>query len=119
MILFVFNYSSPPQPRSFSGPDGPLDLTLQSPGSGANSFAAWQDHMLIPHETGDYVSINARSVDEGALALITLSFWLFAGRPTGGLKLKEVLQEQFASPRPTVMGFTSSMGALFGLRVSM
>ncbi|KAJ7727573.1 hypothetical protein B0H16DRAFT_1778505 [Mycena metata] len=107
------------KPRSFSGPDGPLDLTLQSPGSGANSFAAWQDHMLIPHETGDYVSINARSVDEGALALITLSFWLFAGRPTGGLKLKEVLQEQFASPRPTVMGFTSSMGALFGLRVSI
>ncbi|KAJ7917058.1 hypothetical protein B0H13DRAFT_1870591 [Mycena leptocephala] len=107
------------KPRSFLGSTGPLDLTLQHmPGSGVYSLAAWQDHILLAREGEENVSITARSVDEGARALITFCFWLFAGRPTG-LKLKEILQEQFASPQPTVDGPARNAVALFGLKVSI
>ncbi|KAJ6528866.1 hypothetical protein B0H19DRAFT_1083208 [Mycena capillaripes] len=105
--------------RSFLGDDAPLDLTLQHmPGSGVYSLAAWQDHILVPRELEPHVSITAYSVDEGARALIILCLWLFAGRPRG-LKLKELLQEQFPSPRPTIDGATGGHIALFGLRVSI
>ncbi|KAJ6570342.1 hypothetical protein B0H10DRAFT_1964752 [Mycena sp. CBHHK59/15] len=73
-------------PRSFLGAEAPLDLTLQNmPRAGSYSFAAWQDHLLMPCEAAmdDHVIISASSIDEG--------------RPTG-LKLKELLQEQFPSP---------------------
>ncbi|KAJ7780663.1 hypothetical protein DFH07DRAFT_765179 [Mycena maculata] len=107
------------KPHSFPGPGGAVDLTLlHMPGSGAYSLAAWQDYILQPHELEDHVSISARSVDKGARALIILCLWLFVGRPTG-LKLKELLQEQFPSPRLTVEGATRSELALFGLRVSI
>ena len=107
------------QPRSFLGDGGPLDLTLRHmPGSGAYSLAAWQDHILVPRQGEEYVSIAAQSIDVGARALIILCLWLFSGRPKG-LKLKEVLQEQFPSPRPTVYGATGSHISLFGLQVSM
>lgn len=66
----------------------------------------------------EHVTITARSIDEGARALIALCLWLFAGRPPG-LKLKEILQEQFPSPRPTVEGATRNELALFALRVTM
>ncbi|KAJ6610242.1 hypothetical protein B0H10DRAFT_1953955, partial [Mycena sp. CBHHK59/15] len=107
------------KPRSFLGPGGPTDLTLQHmPGSGPYSLAAWQDHILIPRELDERVSISARSVDEGARTLITLCLWLFAGRPTG-LKFKEILQEQFPWPRPAVDGATRGEQAVFGLQVTM
>ncbi|KAJ6455611.1 hypothetical protein C8R47DRAFT_1250722 [Mycena vitilis] len=107
------------KPRSFDGPGGAMDLTLQHmPGSGQYSLAAWQDHILVPRELEDRVSITARSVDEGARALIVLCFWFFAGRPTG-LKFKEVVQEQFVSPRPTVDGVTLGEQAVFGLQVTI
>ncbi|KAJ6615347.1 hypothetical protein B0H10DRAFT_2220379 [Mycena sp. CBHHK59/15] len=88
------------KPRSFLGAEAPLDLTLQNmPGAGSYSFAARQDHLLMPCEAAmdDHVIISASSIDEGARTLIILCLWLFAGRPTG-LKLKELLQEQFPSP---------------------
>lgn len=88
------------------------------PGSGAYSLAAWQDHILLPRELEEHVDITARSVDEAARVLIIICLWLFAGRPTG-LKLKELLQEQFSSPRPTVVGVTRDVAALLGLRVTM
>ncbi|KAJ7181957.1 hypothetical protein C8R46DRAFT_1068792 [Mycena filopes] len=104
--------------RSSSGPAGALDLTLHfMPGSGAHSFAAWQEYMLSPHEMADFVSISAGSIDEAARTLIALSIWLFSGRPTG-LKLKEVLQEQFPSPRPVVIGASRDF-FLFGLQVTI
>ncbi|KAJ6526049.1 hypothetical protein B0H19DRAFT_1084657 [Mycena capillaripes] len=107
------------KPRSFLGVGGPLDLTLQHmPGSGAYSLAAWQDHILVPRQGEERVSIAAQSIDVGARALIILCFWLFSGRPKG-LKLKEVLQEQFPSPRPTVYGATGNHLSLFGLQVSI
>ncbi|KAJ7736245.1 hypothetical protein DFH07DRAFT_986936 [Mycena maculata] len=109
------------KPRSFLGAQAPLDLTLQNmPGAGSYSFAAWQDHLLLPREIAmdDHVIIAASSIDEGARTLIILCFWLFAGRPTG-LKLKEVLQEQFPSPRPTIEGPTGNGPALFALRVQI
>ncbi|KAJ6461825.1 hypothetical protein C8R47DRAFT_1202348 [Mycena vitilis] len=107
------------KPRSFLGTDGALDLTLQHmPGPGAYSFSAWQDHILFPRELGERVSIDARSVDEGARALITLCFWLSAGRPTG-LKFKEVVQEQFPPPRPSIDGVMQGEQGLFGLNVSI
>ncbi|KAJ6595455.1 hypothetical protein B0H10DRAFT_2232760 [Mycena sp. CBHHK59/15] len=107
------------KPRSFLGPGGPTDLTLQHmPGSGPYSLAAWQDHILIPRELDERVSISARSVDEGARTLITLCLWLFAGRPTG-LKFKEILQEQFPWPRPAVDGATRGEQAVFGLQVTI
>ncbi|KAJ7025218.1 hypothetical protein C8F04DRAFT_140746 [Mycena alexandri] len=105
--------------RSFSGPNAPLDLTLRSPGSGANSFGLWQDHMLGLHADGDSVSIRARSVDLAARTLVSIAIWLFVDRPAGGLKLKEVLQEQFPSPRPTVVGVTQNMAGLFDLHVTV
>lgn len=90
------------------------------PGAGSFSFAAWQDHMLVPREAAmdDNVLITARSIDEGARALIILSIWFFAGRPIA-LKMKEILQEQFPSPRPTVEGGQRTELALFALRVKM
>ncbi|KAJ7700694.1 hypothetical protein B0H17DRAFT_1128559 [Mycena rosella] len=108
------------KPRSFLGVGTPLDLTLQHiPGAGSYSFSAWQDHILLPHERGDqYIHLTARSVDEGARALITLCLWQYAGRPAS-LKLKELLQEQFPSARPTVEGATSHQQALFSLRVTI
>ncbi|KAJ7713907.1 hypothetical protein B0H14DRAFT_3171504 [Mycena olivaceomarginata] len=110
------------KPRSFVGEGGALDLTLQSmPGAGAYSLSAWQDHILSPrdmHDDDDRIVITARSVDEGARVLIMVALWIFSGRPTG-LKFKELLQEQFASPRPTVDGTIRDPIALFGLHVSI
>jgi hypothetical protein len=106
------------QSRSFLGESGPLDLTLQHmPGSGAYSFAAWQDHILRPRDMDDHLVITARSIDEGARTLIIAVLWLFAGRPTG-LKLKELLQEHFPSPRPSVDGPIREE-TLISLHVSM
>ncbi|KAJ7756657.1 hypothetical protein B0H16DRAFT_1885917 [Mycena metata] len=100
-------------------PNAPLDLTLRSPGSGANSFGLWQDHMLGLHADGDSVSIRARSIDLAARTLVSIAIWLFVDPPAGGLKLKEVLQEQFPSPRPTVVGVTQNMAGLFDLHVTV
>ncbi|KAJ7872467.1 hypothetical protein B0H14DRAFT_2570205 [Mycena olivaceomarginata] len=110
------------KPRSFVGEGGALDLTLQSmPGAGAYSLSVWQDHILSPrdmHDDDDRIVITARSVDEGARVLIMVALWIFSGRPTG-LNFKELLQEQFASPRPTVDGTIRDPIALFGLHVSI
>ncbi|KAJ6572961.1 hypothetical protein B0H10DRAFT_2106153 [Mycena sp. CBHHK59/15] len=106
--------------RSFLGVGGPLDLTLQHmPGAGTYSFSRWQDH-IISSDRGDddSISITAASVDEGARTLIIVCLWLFAGRPTGS-KLKEVLQEQFPSPRPSVEGAIHRESALFSLQVTI
>ncbi|KAJ7429527.1 hypothetical protein B0H11DRAFT_2300484 [Mycena galericulata] len=106
--------------RSFLGVGAPLDLTLRHmPGAGTFSFSAWQDYILLPHERGeDHIHIISQSIDEGARALVTLCLWIFAGRPTG-LKLKEVIQEQFSSPRPTVEGSIHRAPALLSLRVTI
>ncbi|KAJ7161759.1 hypothetical protein C8R46DRAFT_1284188 [Mycena filopes] len=104
--------------RSFAGPEGILDLTLQHmPGSGAISLARWQKHMQTPHEMRDFARIRASSIDEGARTLIAASIWLFAGRPAG-LKLKEILQEQFPSPRPNAIDANRDL-YLFGLQVTI
>ncbi|KAJ7467795.1 hypothetical protein B0H11DRAFT_2046409 [Mycena galericulata] len=107
--------------RSFLGASAPMDLTLNNmPGAGSYSFASWQDYILLPREAemDEHVTITAHSIDEGARALIVLSLWLFAGRPVG-LKMKEVLQEQFVSPRPTVDGISNNDFSLFALRVTI
>ncbi|KAJ7502042.1 hypothetical protein B0H11DRAFT_2223938 [Mycena galericulata] len=90
------------------------------PGAGSYSFASWQDYIILPREAvmDEHVTITARSIDEGARALIVLLLWLFAGRPLG-LKMKEVLQEQFTSPRPTVDGISHNVCSLFALRVAI
>ncbi|KAJ7483132.1 hypothetical protein B0H11DRAFT_2021178, partial [Mycena galericulata] len=103
------------------GIGAPMDLTLNNmPGAGSYSFASWQDYIMLPREDvmDEHVTITARSIDEGARALIVLSLWLFAGRPVG-LKMKEVLQEQFISPRPTVDGISNNDFSLFALRVAI
>ncbi|KAJ7504657.1 hypothetical protein B0H11DRAFT_2187096 [Mycena galericulata] len=107
--------------RSFVGTSAPLDLTLNNmPGAGSYSFASWQDYIILPREAvmDEHVTITACSIDEGAHALIVLSLWLFAGRLVG-LKMKEVLQEQFTSPPPTVDGITHKDFSLFALRVAI
>ncbi|KAJ7899116.1 hypothetical protein B0H14DRAFT_3423945 [Mycena olivaceomarginata] len=90
------------------------------PGAGAYSLSAWQDHILSPRDMhdDDHVVITARSIDEGARVLIMVALWVISGRPTG-LKFKELLQEQFASPCPTVDSTIRDPIALFGLHVSM
>ncbi|KAJ7442385.1 hypothetical protein B0H11DRAFT_2348197 [Mycena galericulata] len=107
-------------PNIDQGVGAPLDLTLRHmPGAGTFSFSAWQDYILLPHERGeDHIHIISQSIDEGARALVTLCLWIFAGRPTG-LKLKEVIQEQFSSPRPTVEGSIHRAPALLSLRVTI
>ncbi|KAJ7491633.1 hypothetical protein B0H11DRAFT_2399060 [Mycena galericulata] len=104
--------------RSFLGASAPMDLTLNNmPGAGSYSFASWQDYIILPREAeiDEHVTITAHSIDEGARALIVLSLWLFAGRPVG-LKMKEVLQEQFTSPRPTVDGISNNLFLRSGLQ---
>ncbi|KAJ7032113.1 hypothetical protein C8F04DRAFT_1235573 [Mycena alexandri] len=102
--------------RSFLGPTGALDLTLQHmPGSGLYSLGGWQDYMLSPSDTD--ASLTAGSVDEGARVLIALLIWLFAGRPTG-LKFREVIHELFPSPRPTVDRVARDLD-VFALRVTI
>ncbi|KAK7041299.1 hypothetical protein R3P38DRAFT_3453702 [Favolaschia claudopus] len=64
--------------------------------------------------TWTIISFTASSVDEGARALIALCFWL-CSHPTS-LKLKEVLTEQFASPRPKIDNAHLGNKGLFGLR---
>ncbi|KAJ7024694.1 hypothetical protein C8F04DRAFT_1239564 [Mycena alexandri] len=110
------------KPRSFVG-DGPMDLTLKHmPGSGANSLSAWQIHIqsAVPpiQDPPAHLTITARSIDEGARVLIMHCLWLFAGRPSG-LKSKELLDEQFPSPRPAIDGPLRSEVALFGLQVEI
>ncbi|KAK6981236.1 hypothetical protein R3P38DRAFT_2808332 [Favolaschia claudopus] len=83
-------------------------------GSGPCDLVAWQNHLLGPRDMDDHIVITASSVDEGARALITLCFWL-CSHPTN-LKLKEVLTEQFASPRPKIDNAHLGNKGLFGLR---
>ncbi|KAK6984302.1 hypothetical protein R3P38DRAFT_3316325 [Favolaschia claudopus] len=113
--LFLSNPLKFLQPRSYLGPMAPVDLTLQHmPGSGPCNLVAWQNHLLGPRDMDDHIVITASSVDEGARALITLCFWL-CSHPTN-LKLKEVLTEQFASPRPKIDNAHLGNKGLFGLR---
>ncbi|KAJ7803269.1 hypothetical protein B0H14DRAFT_2613567 [Mycena olivaceomarginata] len=101
------------KPRSFNR-GGLFDLTLRCiPGAGVNSLASWQSHMAEVHGMdSDGLNLNAHSVDCAARALITR----FASPPA--VKFKEVLQEQFPTPRPTVEGPFTDV-ALFGLRVQI
>ncbi|KAK7000140.1 hypothetical protein R3P38DRAFT_2538142, partial [Favolaschia claudopus] len=65
-------------------------------------------------EMDDHVTITASSVDEGARALIVLCLWL-CSRPTS-VKLKELVNEQFTSPRPTIENAHLGEKGLWGLR---
>ncbi|KAJ6507596.1 hypothetical protein DFH09DRAFT_1334465 [Mycena vulgaris] len=105
--------------RSFI-PGGPIDLTLRSlPGAGPFSLSSWQDHMTEIHRPdSDVVSIEATTVDCAAQALITYCIWLHCVRQPPAVKLKEVLQEQFPSPRPTISGPFTNV-ALFAARVKI
>ncbi|KAJ7803845.1 hypothetical protein B0H14DRAFT_2612991 [Mycena olivaceomarginata] len=89
---------------------------------GNNELPAGCHKPLRNNQPTQYVAKHivhtARSVDEGARILIMVALWIFSGRPTG-LKFKELLQEQFASPRPTVDGTVRDPIALFGLHVSI
>ncbi|KAK7041221.1 hypothetical protein R3P38DRAFT_3453507 [Favolaschia claudopus] len=101
--------------RSYLGVNAAVDLTLQHmPGSGAFAMAAWQNHLLMPREMDEHVTITAGSVDEGARALIVLCLWL-CSRPTS-VKLKELVNEQFTSPRPTIENAHLGERGLWGLR---
>ncbi|KAK6981520.1 hypothetical protein R3P38DRAFT_3333752 [Favolaschia claudopus] len=85
----------------FLGPHAAVDLTLQHmPGSGPSTLTAWQNHLQAPREIDDHIVVVSSTVDDGARALITLCFWL-CSRPTT-LKLKEAINEQFLSARPTI-----------------
>ncbi|KAJ6538344.1 hypothetical protein DFH09DRAFT_1090576 [Mycena vulgaris] len=107
------------QARSFI-PGGPIDLTLRSlPGAGPFSLSSWQDHMAEIHRPdSDVVSIEATTVDCAAQALITYCIWIHCVRQPPAVKLKEVLQEQFPSPRPTISGPFTNV-ALFAARVKI
>ncbi|KAJ7511093.1 hypothetical protein B0H11DRAFT_2386636 [Mycena galericulata] len=85
---------------------GPIDLTLRAlPGAGSFSLAAWQNHISEAHGPADEdLMLTAASVDLGARALIAFCIWLQSVRQPPSVKLKEVLQEQFASPRPSIQG---------------
>ncbi|KAK6988243.1 hypothetical protein R3P38DRAFT_3332081 [Favolaschia claudopus] len=103
------------QHRSYLGPHAAVDLTLQHmPGSGPSTLTAWQNHLQAPREIDDHIVVVASTVDEGARALITLCFWL-CSRPTT-LKLKEAINEQFLSARPTIENAHLGEQGLFGLR---
>ncbi|KAK7021463.1 hypothetical protein R3P38DRAFT_3540916 [Favolaschia claudopus] len=91
-----------------------LATAAHMPGSGAFAMAAWQNHLLMPREMDDHVTITASSVDEGARALIVLCLWL-CSRPTS-VKLKELVNEQFTSPRPTIENAHLGEKGLWGLR---
>ncbi|KAJ6562720.1 hypothetical protein DFH09DRAFT_1082679 [Mycena vulgaris] len=105
--------------RSFI-PGGPINLTLRSlPGAGPFSLSSWQDHMTEIHRPdSDVVSIEATTVDCAAQALITYCIWLHCVRQPPAVKLKEVLQEQFPSLRPTISGPFTNV-ALFAARVKI
>ncbi|KAJ7269146.1 hypothetical protein C8J57DRAFT_1227883 [Mycena rebaudengoi] len=65
-----------------------------------------QELQLCPHgrftcKSDLVLNLEASSVDLGARALIVYCIWVHVGRPHG-LKLKEVLGEQFTAPRPTI-----------------
>ncbi|KAJ7737937.1 hypothetical protein B0H16DRAFT_1761913 [Mycena metata] len=97
-----------------------VDLTLMNmPGPGVLSLVAWQRYMQtavpVVQDPQAYLSIKARSLDDGARTLIMYCLWLFAGQPTG-LKLKELLNEHFTVPRPEFKGPIRSEIALFGLQ---
>ncbi|KAJ7433784.1 hypothetical protein FB451DRAFT_1572293 [Mycena latifolia] len=108
------------KPRSpFQG--GPIDLTLRAlPGAGPFSLAAWQDHLAEIHgpDSSDILSIKAPTVDSAARALITCCIFLQCVRQPPAVKLKEVLQEQFPAPRPTVLGPFTEI-ALLAVRVQV
>ncbi|KAJ7027734.1 hypothetical protein C8F04DRAFT_1399383 [Mycena alexandri] len=105
--------------RSFS-PGGAIDLTLHAaPGAGAHSLAAWQAHISGIHGVDDAViSLKASSVDEGARALVAFCIWVHSVRQPPAVKFKEILQEQFPSPRPTMEGPMTEI-ALLSLRVKI
>ncbi|KAJ7645291.1 hypothetical protein B0H17DRAFT_1148483 [Mycena rosella] len=105
--------------RSFI-PGGPIDLTLRSlPGAGPFSLFSWQDHMAEIHRPdSDVISIEAPTVDCAAQALIIYCIWLHCVRQPPEVKLKEILQEQFHSPRPTVSGPFTNV-ALFAARIKI
>ncbi|KAK6964733.1 hypothetical protein R3P38DRAFT_3338218 [Favolaschia claudopus] len=101
--------------RSYLGPHAAVDLTLQHmPGSGPSTLTAWQNHLQAPREIDDHIVVVSSTVDDGARALITLCFWL-CSRPTT-LKLKEAINEQFLSARPTIENAHLGEQGLFGLR---
>ncbi|KAK6971565.1 hypothetical protein R3P38DRAFT_3336704 [Favolaschia claudopus] len=103
------------QHRSYLGPHAAVDLTLQHmPGSGPSTLTAWQNHLQAPREIDDHIVVVSSTVDDGARALITLCFWL-CSRPTT-LKLKEAINEQFLSARPTIENAHLGEQGLFGLR---
>ncbi|KAJ7469137.1 hypothetical protein FB451DRAFT_1368734 [Mycena latifolia] len=108
------------KPRSpFQG--GPIDLTLRAlPGAGPFSLAAWQDHLAEIHgpDSSDILSIKAPTVDSAARALITCCIFLQVVRQPPAVRLKEVLQEQFPAPRPTVLGPFTEI-ALLAVRVQV
>ncbi|KAF7372654.1 hypothetical protein MVEN_00128500 [Mycena venus] len=66
------------------------------------------------------VGLNTHFVPPTSSTIVTRKcfFGFFAGRPTG-LKFKELLQEQFPSPRPSVDGDIRDEMALLGLHVSI
>ncbi|KAJ6524764.1 hypothetical protein B0H19DRAFT_1085153 [Mycena capillaripes] len=106
------------QPRSFVA-GGPIDLTLRAvPGAGANSLASWQNHMAQVHDGTHESALTASSVDCAARALIAYCIWLQSVRQPPVFKFKEVLQEQFSAPRPTMEGPFTDV-ALFALRVQI
>jgi hypothetical protein len=71
------------------------------PGAGAASLAAWQMYMQALHSVDSELKLEASTVDEAAHVLIIYCIWVHAGRPHG-LKFKEIVQEQFTAPRPTI-----------------
>ncbi|KAK6971933.1 hypothetical protein R3P38DRAFT_3494330 [Favolaschia claudopus] len=94
-----------------------------SPPPSRNLFAKYRPRFLrfpiamtryAPREIDDHIVVVANTVDEGARALITLCFWL-CSRPTT-LKLKEAINEQFLSVRPTIENAHLGEQGLFGLR---
>ncbi|KAJ7730006.1 hypothetical protein DFH07DRAFT_781773 [Mycena maculata] len=91
----------------------PLLLSLMDSAS-----VSVKNHMAEIHgpSTDEVLILTAASVDAGARALITYCIWLQSVRQPPGVKLKEVLQEQFPTPRPTLVGPYTDV-ALFGLRV--
>ncbi|KAJ7136323.1 hypothetical protein C8R43DRAFT_1132481 [Mycena crocata] len=97
-----------------------IDLTLRaSPGAGSHSLVAWQDHMAEIHgPTDDVIRVGASTVDIGARTLIAFCIWLHSAGSPPAVKFKEVLEEQFPAPRPTVVGPFTEV-ALFSLNIKI
>ncbi|KAK7059578.1 hypothetical protein R3P38DRAFT_2496194, partial [Favolaschia claudopus] len=74
-------------------------------------------HMqTIDGPNGDSVLLAAPSVDCAARVLIAFCIWLHCVGDPPQVKFKEVLEEQFPAPRPTLEGILYHV-ALFSLRV--